>query len=186
MSNAGRQLSGLACLLAVAGTLAGCSNPDAPTASTARPSSAAGSPGEPPPPRPAPTGSQRPADVQSTPRAALAVFAGAYINWTYRTLPTIQKHLAAISVGQARVTEKQAAASSTGDLPLQRGHVRNHGRIVSIARDRTRHGWWVIVTREQTGGSGEYEGLPAAYHVTLARPVHVKGGYAVEIWAPQS
>ena len=45
---------------------------------------------------------------------------------------------------------------------------------------------WTIVTREQTSGAGEYEGLPAAYHVTLAKLAAVGGGYAVSEWLPQS
>ncbi len=45
---------------------------------------------------------------------------------------------------------------------------------------------WVIVTREQTGGDTQYEGLPAAYHVTLAKLASVPGGYAVSEWLPQS
>ena len=44
----------------------------------------------------------------------------------------------------------------------------------------------MIVTREQTGGNTQYEGLPAAYHVTIAQLASVDGGYAVERWLPQS
>ena len=44
----------------------------------------------------------------------------------------------------------------------------------------------MIVTREQTGGDTQYEGLPAAYHVTLAQLASVPGGYAVSEWLPQS
>jgi hypothetical protein len=45
---------------------------------------------------------------------------------------------------------------------------------------------WVIVTREQTGGDTQYEGLPAAYHVTLAQLARVPDGYAVSQWLPQN
>jgi hypothetical protein len=44
----------------------------------------------------------------------------------------------------------------------------------------------VIVTREQTGGDSQYEGLAAAYHVTIAKLASVPGGYAVEQWLPES
>jgi hypothetical protein len=57
---------------------------------------------------------------------------------------------------------------------------------VSIAADVSRPGTWDIVTREQTGGSTEYEGLPASYHVTLAQLARVPGGFAVSEWLPQS
>ncbi len=62
----------------------------------------------------------------------------------------------------------------------------NRGRVVSVAADEGASGVWVIVTREQTGGSGEYEALPAGYHVTLARLARVAGGWAVSGWEPQS
>lgn len=186
MRPVGRHAVLLACLLLLAGALAGCSNPDAPSAATSQPAGTPASPGEPSTPRPATPARQSPIDVQHTPQAALSRFAETYINWTYRTLAADQKHLAAISVGQARLSEQQAAASSKSDLPLQRGHVWNHGRVVSIARDRQRTGWWVVVTLERTGGSGEYAGLPAAFHVTLARLARLNHGYAVETWSPQT
>jgi hypothetical protein len=44
----------------------------------------------------------------------------------------------------------------------------------------------VVVTLEQTGGSIEYQGLQAAYHVTLAKLAHVQDGYVIESWLPQS
>ena len=91
-----------------------------------------------------------------------------------------------MSVGAARLAEQQAAASSEADTTIARGHIWNSGQIVSIATRPRRRGTWVIVTREQTGGDTEYEGLPAAYHVTLARLARVPGGYAVSEWLPQS
>lgn len=174
----------LAVLLAVV-SVAGCSNPDAPAASSPSRVSPANR-GEPPAPRPVSPESQNPAQVKASPQAALAYFARLYINWSYRTITADQRLLAAISVGQARIGERQAAASSEADATLRRSRVWNHGQVISVAPDRARSGWWVIVTRERTGGSGEYEGLPAALHVTLARLARVRGGYAVERWSPQS
>ncbi|HEX5308930.1 MAG TPA: hypothetical protein VFW38_07610 [Solirubrobacteraceae bacterium] len=173
------------CLLAC--LLAGCSNPDAPgkapgTTSTSSPQNA----GEPPSPAPASPTSQAPAGVQATPSAALEAFSRLYSNWTYGTLTRDQRRLVAMSVGAARLAEQQAAASSQADTTIKRGHIWNSGQIVSIASDLAQPGTWAIVTREQTGGSTQYEGLPASYHVTLARLAHVRGGYAVSEWLPQN
>lgn len=185
MSRARLQIA--ACLLTLVLALAGCSNPDAPAAgpathSTRSPQSA----GEPPAPAPTSPASQAPAEVQRTPTAALAAFARIYSNWTYRTLSGDQRRLAAMSVGSARLAEQQAVAASHADTTITQGHIWNRGQILSIAEDEAKPGTWAIVTREQTGGSAQYEGLPASYHVTLARLAHVSGGYAVSEWLPQS
>jgi len=187
MSTVGlRALSG-ACLLVAVVVLVGCTNPDAPgarpkTSSATSPQNA----GEAPAPAPASPTSQAPANLQLTPPAALAAFSRLYSNWTYRTLTNDQRTLAAMSVGAARLAEQQAAASSHGDTTIARGHIWNSGQIVSIANDRAETGAWAIVTREQTGGSTQYEGLPASYHVTIARLARVPGGYAVSEWLPQN
>ena len=175
------------CLLLAVMGLAGCSNPDAPNAvqdstSTASPQN----PGEPPAPAPPAPAAQAPAGVQPTPAKALAAFSQLYTNWTYKTLTANQRTLAAMSVAAARLAEQQAAASSEADTTITRGHIYNSGQIVSIARDLAQPGMWAIVTREQTGGDTQYEGLGAAYHVTLAQLAHVPGGYAIELWLPQS
>ncbi len=178
-----------ACLLAVTVglVLTGCTNPDAPgagptTTSTSSPANA----GEPPAPAPTSPASQAPADVQPTPSAALAAFSRLYSNWTYSTLTSNQRRLAAMSGGAARLAERQAAASSQADTTIARGQIWNSAQILSITQDLAQPGAWVIVTREQTGGSTQYEGLPASYHVTLARLARVPGGYAVSEWLPQS
>jgi hypothetical protein len=124
--------------------------------------------------------------VQRTPRAALAAFALLYVNWSYRTLVAHQRTLGAMAVGAARLSERQAATSSQGDRTIVRGRISNHGQVVSISPDALRAGWWVIVTREQTGGNAQYQGLGSAYHITLAQLASVGGGYAVGQWLPQS
>jgi hypothetical protein len=169
--------------------LTGCSNPDAPGAgspTTATPASAARNAGEPPGPAPTPAASQAPLKVQPTPQAALTAFAELYINWSYHTLNAQQRTLAAISIGAARLAEQQAAASSAADSTIGQGQIHNSGQVTSLAPELTRRGMWVIVTREQTGGDTQYEGLPSAYHVTLARLARVPGGYAVSEWLPQT
>lgn len=176
----------LAVLLALT-ALSGCTNPDAPSTTTeAASTSSPQNTGEPPAPPPLSSQAQAPADVQPTPVKALEAFAQLYVNWTYRTLTSDQRKLAAMSVGPARLAERQAAASSQADTTITRGHIYNTGQILSVAPDLTDTGMWVIVTREQTGGSSEYEGLQAAYHVTLAKPTHAQHGYVIESWLPQS
>jgi hypothetical protein len=179
-----------ASLMLAAVALAGCTNPDAPTATvtaaaTAR-AAAPHSPGEPAAPAAPAASSQAPSHVQPTPEAALTAFAQLYVSWSYETLSAEQRTLAAMSVGAARLAEQQAAATSQRDSTITQGHIYNRGRVVSIAAELTHPGTWVIVTREQTGGNTQYQGLPASYHVTLAQLAPVAGGYAVSQWLPQS
>ena len=173
-------------ILLAAVALVGCSNPDAPRATSRTPPPAPGNAGEPNAPPPPPAASQAAFGVQPTPQRALVDFAERYINWTYRTLTAGQRALAAMSLGAARAAEQQAAAHSRADMTIASGHLWNRGRVISVGGDLTRPGTWVVVTREQTGGSTEYEGLPASYHLTLAKLTAVHGGYAVEEWLPQS
>lgn len=187
MSRAVLQSLALLAILFALLALSGCTNPDAPgatsgAASTSSPQNAE----EPPAPPPPSSQAQAPAGVQPTPVKVLEAFARLYVNWTYRTLPSNQRQLTGMSVGPARMAERQAAAASSADTTITRGHIYNTGQIVSIARDLYHAGTWVVVTREQTAGSSEYEGLQAAYHVTLAKLASVPGGYAVEEWLPKT
>jgi hypothetical protein len=182
-----RKVLAVTCLLLCGLALTGCINPDAQR--TSAPDDSRSSPqniGEPRAPAPVSTSSQAPTAVQDTERKALSAFSRLYSNWTYRTLTADQRTLAAISVGTARLAERQAAASTHSDTTIATGHIWNRGQLVSIAADLSRPRTWAIVTREQTGGSTQYEGLPASYHVSLARLAHVNGGYAVSEWLPQN
>ncbi|MFZ1153968.1 MAG: hypothetical protein WAN93_03590 [Solirubrobacteraceae bacterium] len=173
------------CLLLAVLALAGCTNPDAPSTAQGTSSASPQNAGEPPSPAPPTPSAQAPADVQSTPAKALATFSELYTNWTYRTLSSNQRRLAAMALGAARLAERQAAASSRSDTTIARGHIYNSGQTISIAQDLARPSMWVIVTREQTGGDTQYEGLPASFHVTLAELARIPGGYAVSQWLPQ-
>jgi len=175
------------CLVLSAVAVTGCTNPDAPSSVASSESSVSPqNPGEPAAPAAPSPGTQAVVAVQPTPIKALTAFAELYVNWSYRTLSANQRTLAEMSVGAARVSELQAAASSQHDSTITRGQIWNRGEIVSINRDLTTPGVWVLVTHEQTGGNTQYEGLPASYHVTLAELAHVPGGWAVERWSPQS
>jgi hypothetical protein len=168
--------------------LCGCSNPYA--------SSPAGGPGslgdgvqnagEPRAPAPRQAGARGVVDLQPTAQGALVQFASRYSNWSYRTLASDQLALGATSVGGARLSERQAAASTRADSALARGHISNSGVVLSVSADLARSGWWVVVTSERTSGGGEYEGLSASDHVTLAQVAHVGGGWAVSQWLVQS
>jgi hypothetical protein len=89
------------------------------------------------------------------------------------------------SVGPARLAEQQAAATSRADSTITRARLSNHGQLLAVSPDLARHGWWILVTREQTTGGGEYEGLAASDHVTLVQLAAVNGGWAVSLWLPQ-
>jgi hypothetical protein len=172
-------------VLLAASVLAGCSNPDAPSHTRTTETSIQNQ-GEPPAPNPPSASSQHPAEVISNPQAALAQFTHLYTNWTYRTLTANQHSLARIAVGSARLAEQQAAAASQADTTIKAGRIWNTAQVISIATDLTTPGVWTIVTREETGGSSQYEGLPATYHVTLAKLARLPDGYAVSEWLPQS
>jgi len=185
--SARRRVTVLICGVSAAALLAGCRNPDAPTgAPVAQTRAVAGTAGEPGVAAPPAAARESPRDVLRTPQLALVAFADLYINWSYRSLGQHQMLLAAMSVGAARLAESQAAAVSGGDGTIARAHLRNSGTVVSVAPERGDAGRWVLVTRERTGGDGEYEGLASSFHVTLARVVAVPGGYAVSEWLPQN
>lgn len=180
-----RILFALAVVTAAGSVLAGCTDPYAHQASTLA-GQETGSPGEPTAPPAIPAGAERPAETQPNAQAALERFANLYTNWTYRTLTADQRTLAAIAVGPARLTEQQAATASRADNTISRAHLANHGELLAVSPEKTRPGWWVIVTREQTTGGGEYEALPANDHVILAQTVRLRAGWAVQQWQPQN
>jgi hypothetical protein len=127
------------------------------------------------------------APAASSPQAALTAYATGDINWTSATVGTDQRHLAAISVGAARATALQAAATYGAGSQLQDSKVTNHGEITSIAAGQgPLAGEFVVTTAEKTAGVGDYQGLPAQAHVYYARVQHTTTGYRVSQWSPQS
>jgi hypothetical protein len=132
------------------------------------------------------TRQEGPLDPAGTPQQALERFAESYINWTWRTLADDQQHLAASAVGEARRAELQARQQTARDTPLRRGRIFNRGVIVAVASVRGGSpAQWIIDTREQTGGEGEYAELRPGFHVTLAAVARVQGGWAVSSWRPE-
>ena len=187
-----RVLAALAAMVAVGGCGIGDPYTRANTTTGRRPVSpaagpaAAQNPGESPAPPPPSAQSQAPGAPAATPEGAIRQFALLYVNWTWRTLGPHLRQLAAISVGAARLAEQQAAAAQGRDSEIAATHVYNRGQIVSIAPSQTQPGAWVIVTREQTGGNAQYDGLQPSWHVSLAQLVHLPGGYSISQWLPQS
>ena len=103
---------------------------------------------------------------RTTPKTPLARYAELYVNWTAADVAANQRQLAAISLGQARAQALQAAASLARDPELTKSAVSNTGSVVAIAPGQgAATGLWVVVTREQTIGKGDYAGLPPTLHV---------------------
>jgi len=124
--------------------------------------------------------------VSQTPAQALRRFALDYSNWNASDLRLRARELAGISIGAARLTAEQIAATGAGG-GLIANRVANRGAVVAIARALGRYrGWWVVVTVEHTTGSGPYAGLPATSHVTLATVACVDGGWVISAWNPAS
>jgi hypothetical protein len=122
----------------------------------------------------------------ASPQSAVERFADSYINWTWETLAADQQRLAASAVGEARASELQARQQTERDTALTRGRVFNKGSVVAVAQVKdSSKDVWVCVTKEQTGGQGEYAALAAAYHVTLATVAKVPGGWAIQAWRPE-
>lgn len=197
MTQTMRNMAGVLVMLAAIVAVAGCGISDpyrhaTPTTSSHHPSpvatgpAAAQSPGEPSTPPPPSAESQARSPVAATPEQAIRQFAVPYVNWTWRTLAPHLRELAAISVGAARLAEQQAAAAEGRDSEIATTQVDNRGQIISIAPSQTQSGEWVVVTREQTGGNAQYDGLQASWHVTLAQLVHLPAGYAISQWLPQN
>ncbi len=166
----------------------------APAAQSSRPSLAAPA-GDPPHERggeiaPAAAEAQdrpAPAGLAPSPTAALTRYALAYTNWRASQLLLRERQLAALSVGVARLSAEQTAAAQSGATALAAHDVANVGQVVAIAPgEGPDRGQWVVVTEEQTTGTGSYAGLPAGPHVTLARVVHLRVGWAVSAWDPIS
>lgn len=177
-----RAFAAVIATVTVIAALSGCSNPDGGMPPGA--GSGVGNVGE--PAAPAPSIGGAPVDVQRSQREAIAQYARLYVDWTSATLAGDQRLLAAMAVGAARETDRQAAAQTSRDSTLARADLSNSGEVVALAPDAERAGTWVVVTLERTSGSGEYAGLPAAYHVILARLERIGGGWAVREWLPQS
>lgn len=189
-------------VIVACGELAGCAGITNPYASSALTRTAdspapttAADVGDPPPER----GGTVPPSARATssglaagaaapsPQAALDRYARLYVNWRAVTAAASQRQLASISLGQARAQALQAAAALARDPQLTKSQVSNTGTVVAVAPGQgAATGAWVIVTREQTSGQGDYAGLPPTLHVVYAQVTARPDGWVVSQWQPQN
>jgi hypothetical protein len=116
-------------------------------------------------------------------------FAEQFINWSWQTLRARQLQLARVAVGEARSSMLLAAQSTTRDYELRRSKTTNNGRVIAVATyEPARPGLFVVVTLEKASSStGDYQGLKASYHLTLARAVQrTPNRWAITSWQPQN
>jgi hypothetical protein len=184
-------------LAALTLALTGCSvlaspKPDTTTSSTTT-TPASGSPlaraqatHEYPPPR-APR--QRAAGPSPSAITAVAIFATAYINWNADSVSRVMAGLAARSIGQARSAMQLAAAHTAGDYELKRGGIANSGEVRAIAPLAGSPNHFVVVTLERTTATNTsaYQGLQAAWHLTIATVTQVGAGkWVLSGWQPEN
>jgi hypothetical protein len=120
---------------------------------------------------------------------AIEAFAGVYINWSASSLAHSMRALEAISVGQARSMVALTASQAAHDYELQRGGVANAGVVEAIAPVLGRQDEYAVVTRERTTATNNraYQGLPAAWHLSLATVSRLDGGgWVVSGWQPEN
>jgi hypothetical protein len=128
-----------------------------------------------------------PSVLAPSPQAALLRYALLYTNWQAANLPNVERRLALLAVGPARLTAEQIAASSGALDELAAHHVQNKGVVLAIAAGRgPAAGKWIVVTQEQSTGTGPYAGLPATLHVTLASTKRIDRGWAISRWTPRT
>jgi hypothetical protein len=128
-----------------------------------------------------------PKSLAPSPQIALRRYALAYTNWHASSLTAHERELASLAIGAARLVAEQVAASGSEAASLATSHVQNKGLVLAIARGQGPvRGQWVVVTQEQTTGTGSCAGLPSSLHVTLARTVYLGKGWAVSERSPRS
>jgi hypothetical protein len=141
---------------------------------------------------PTPPGRAERAPGLASPAKAVRSFAASYINWNAGDVAKRLTVLARHSVGQARTELKLEAAETRADRELHRGDVANRGDVESVAPLHGRVGGhrYVVVTLERTtaAASTAYDGLAAAWHVTVATVRSVDHGrrWVVSAWQPES
>lgn len=138
---------------------------------------------------PTPVPRQAVARAATGPVLAIEAFATGYINWRATTVSRTMRALEAISIGQARSEVALAASQTAQDYELHHGGVANSGTVEAVAPVLGHPGRYAVVTRERTTATNTtaYQGLPAAWHLTLATVARSGGrGWVVSGWQPES
>jgi hypothetical protein len=155
---------------------------------------------------PTPPGPTESAPTQRSAPAALAHFAGLYINWNAADVKRHLLELANECVGQARTAMSLQAAQTGADPELAQAGIANHGTVEAVAAlpgsgsgsspgsgNDSRSGSgaterYVVVTRESTTAtnSSAYQGLAAAWHLTVATVTRRSAGWVISGWQPES
>jgi hypothetical protein len=121
--------------------------------------------------------------------AAIAAFATGYINWSAPTIARTMRALGTMSIGQARSEVALTASRSAQDYELRRAGMANSGVVEAIAPVLGQRNQYAVVTRERTTASndGAYQGLPPAWHLTLATVTKLSdAGWVVSGWLPEN
>jgi hypothetical protein len=88
------------------------------------------------PPPPLASSEDTPSSLAPSPQVALLRYALLYTNWQAVSLPTVERRLASLAVGAARLTAEQIAASRSAIAELAAHHVQNTGIVLAIAAGR--------------------------------------------------
>jgi hypothetical protein len=125
---------------------------------------------------------------KADPTSAVQSFANAYINWTWQTVSSDMRTLAARSLGQARAVVASAAIDSAQDYELRRGGIANSGSVQAIAPLRGANDRYVVVTLERTTATNTdaYQGLRPAWHVAIATVTRRGSGWVLSGWQPEN
>lgn len=164
----------IAAVVAIAASISGCgiSDPDA----IAPPSTS-------PPLAAQPASSHQVAAGQGwqRQRELLARFARVWMTYTFTTLPTQQRRLAALATGRLA---RQLRRSAERDLQAQYIHlasVRSSGNVEAIAVSARRT--TIVVTREALTTNGDTQ---TSWNVFLATVADTAAGLRVATWTPVS
>lgn len=191
MARGGFAAAAAAAAALLAGLCAGCSPSglassasQSATATASPPATATQTANEVPTPVPRQTAAGAGGPVQ-----AIEAFATGYINWRAATVARTMRALEAISVGQARSAVALAASQTARDYELRHGGVANAGTVEAVAAVLGHADQYAVVTRERTTATHTtaYQGLPAAWHLTLASVTRLSDGrWVVSNWQPES
>ncbi len=137
---------------------------------------------------PTPLGPEQHAPTASSVELALRRFASVYVNWTAADVKRRLSELASDSVGQARTAMQLEAAQTGADPELREAGIANQGKVEAVARLGGSSDRYVVVTLETTTAtnSSAYQGLSAAWHLTVATVARRGAGWVISGWQPES